>query len=257
MNLRLLAKAAWILATQNEFRLHWSIMRKFGSAAFSTADGGTGPICADPRVGWPGDLPGICMGGFIFSRENFERLEASNTLLFPALCCGCDEPTDQHAEVNARFEGSKRGRFPLKQIPTCQPCQKAQADGSAPLLVKLQMEGHKFESALLVAKSPSFLLQTRDLNDAGKLLPPWFWSSGNEFRDMRFSYRYSAWWDMVRTLSPAARAAYLDEWEASPTWVHEVARQVAVLLSQTDPDSSTLAGESSCQSARSARRTLR
>jgi hypothetical protein len=181
MKLRTWAKSAWIL-WEHEWSFYWPIIRKFGDDAFSVTNGGNGPEMSEPFFPIP-HLTGVHCLGFVLSRENFERLTKGSTLDFPDICCGCSDPSTR------RVSASPHRRFTLRDVPVCDRCYGEQRDGSAPVLATLNpVPCGKLQSINLVAKSPLFLRETAARNNAGELLPPWFFYDDDDITGMRHAF---------------------------------------------------------------------
>gem|GEM_PF-3617496 len=192
MKLRTLAKTAWILWQVHEWS-YWPIIRKFGDDVFSIVDNENRPETSEPSFAIP-HLTGVHGVGFVLSRENFERLTTNSTLDFPDVCCGCN------AASTRRVPASPHRRFTLHDVPICNGCYEKQRDGTAPILATPQtVPSGKLQSINIAAQSLLFLRETDERNDAGELLPPWFFYDDDDINGMRSAFGVlHPWWEKFR-----------------------------------------------------------
>lgn len=216
MSLRSLVAVAKILWQEFDWQFYWPIICKFG-------------VSPPPRE-MPGselatcsvDVPhfsGLYFVGLTLSRENYERLTTGALFDCPAICCGCGQPTNDRLAVSPQRERGAQIRLSIPDVPVCESCRSKQRDRTAPLIVTPKGEGGKLLSLLLISRSSVFLNETARRNDAGELLPPWFWRPDDDIQYMRYAFSlHHRWWKMFREFTAAEREEYLKSWPASDAW---------------------------------------
>ena len=152
-----------------------------------------------------------------------ERWRAERTLSFPPGCCVCSRAARQYLPAYAEpgWLGFLRREQVLTRIPHCEDHGRG---GEARLLVLVNSWSELVCQLSLIGLNEVFLLETRDLNQAGDMPPPWRafpgyepassgWRQGNG--EYWFLHAWSPFW---KRLPEEEREQYLRRWDAPTEW---------------------------------------